>query len=806
MVQKRFIFAFLALMLALSSVSAFSIDSGNDVSVCAGTTSTIIDTISEQGSYSITSSGSASSFSTTIPSGLIADEQGVIYSYISPPSTALPGDYELTVNVKGNNEIREAKHNIKVTDCHAAALSIDSTSKTSCTCEEAVFLLILKNSGGYLESYNIFAEGTAKKWVTLSDSVVIVGPGEEKAVKAYVKAPCDVYGKYDITFKAQSTTSLSVSTTKASLDIKPCYEYSLEIPKSYYSLCGDENIKIPLKVNNLGTADNLYTLSLNAPEWINLENKQAIVKSLQSYDTNVIVNPPYLASGNFTLLIEGVSKTGDVKKSVDAKVNIEKCYDVLVDIDKDKDKLCNAVSNKYQVMIKNTGKYTNSFDLNIDVEWASLSESRLELKSDESKTIDLDVHPSYDTQAKAYTLTVKAVDPVSKASYSDSINIDVATLEQCYQPSIKAKVENLELSKDSTATDLILLENKGTEEATYILDLSGTSSKFSELNPGIVTIAPGKAEAVYLYVAPSLLVNAGNYEAIVTARMKDTTILSSRTIGIKVIEGKEVSKPVEVEKKEEIVVENLTNKTGFIERIGQGFSKLGNGISSATSITGKAIESSANWVGKTAVSAVSGVQGFFSKIASSLRPIEAPLPENITASQLKQGFMTGDISENQMRTYFKSNNLSDESIQLFVDEWAAEKANITAAAKNSAIKETIKEENNQSEIKINLSIEKSPVETPAENPSEKIPEVAMGNETLIIETQNLTGAINPKINLNFDFSKYKKYIIGAVVIILIMLLFITGAWKKMIEFFEEEVEEPKNAPKNGKNNKKSGKK
>jgi uncharacterized membrane protein len=799
MVQKRFIFAFLALMLALSLVSAFSIDSGNDVSVCAGTTSTIIDTISEQGSYSITSSGSASSFSTTIPSGLIADEQGVIYSYISPPSTALPGDYELTVNVKGNNEVREAKHNIKVTDCHAAALSIDSSSKTSCTCEEAVFLLTLKNSGGYLESYNIFAEGTAKKWVTLSDSVVIVGPGEEKAVKAYVKAPCDVYGKYDITFKAQSTTSLSVSTTKASLDIKPCYEYSLEIPKSYYSLCEDDSLKIPLKVNNLGTADNLYTLSLNAPEWINLENKQAIVKSLQSYDTNVIVNPPYLASGNFTLLIEGVSKTGDVKKSVDAKINVEKCYNVLVDIDKDKDRLCNAVSNKYQVMIKNTGKYTNSFDVNIDIEWASLSESRLELKSDESKTIDLDVHPSYDTSAKAYTLTVKAIDPVSKASYSDSINIDVATLEQCYQPSIKAKVDNLELSKDSTATDLIILENKGTEEATYILDLSGTSSKFSELNPGIVTIAPGKAEAVYLYVAPNLLVNAGNYEAIVTARMKDTTILSSRTIGIKVIEGKEVSKPVEVkEEKTEVVVENLTNKTGFIERIGQGFSKLGNGISSATSITGKAIESSAKWVGKTASSAVSGIGGFFSRIASSLRPIEAPLPENITASQLKQGFMTGDISENQMRTYFKSNNLSDESIQLFVDEWTSEKANITAAAKNSAIKETIKEENNQSEIKINLSIEKAPA--PAKTP-EEIPEIATGtgNETLIIETQNLTGAINPKINLNFDFSKYKKYIIGAVVIILIMLLFITGAWKKMIEFFEEEVEEPKaNGKKNGK--------
>jgi uncharacterized membrane protein len=795
MAGKKFVMLFLALMIALSAASAFSIESGNDVSICAGTTSTIIDIISGEGSYSITSSGSAADFSTTIPSGLIVRSQDAVYSYISPQSTALPGDYELNVNIKNEKgEVKTANHKIKINDCHASVLSVDQ-DKTSCSCEEAVFLLTLKNSGGYLESYNIFAEGPAKKWVTLSDSIAIIGPGEEKAIKAYVKAPCDVYGKYELTFKAKSSTSLSVSTAKTNLDIKPCYEYSLETQKSFYSLCENDRLNIPLKISNLGTADNNYKLSINAPGWISLEKNQIAVNSMQNSESNLVVNPPYLTEGNFTISIEAVSGIGDVKKSLSAAVNVEKCYNVLVDIDSEKDRLCNAVSNKYEVRIKNTGKFNNIYDLSVDSDFATLSEKRVELKIDEEKTVSLDIHPSYDTPAKAYDITVKAIDSVSKASSSDAIKIEVATLEQCYQPSIKAKVENLELSKDSTATDLIIIENKGSDSATYILDLSGTASKFSELNPGIVTIAPGKAEAVYLYIAPNLLVGAGNYEAIVTARMKDTTILSSRTIGIKVNEANEIKAEV----KEEIAEENITieNKTNFLAKIGQGFSRLGNGIGSA----GK-------WAGNAVITAGAGIKGFFSNLVSSLRPQAVPLPENLTISELKEGFLAGNISTNQLRTYFTGINMSKESSQLFIEKWESEIKeenntieNITPSITTSAIAEEIESEQSEQAAE-NIALEN--ISEVPEQISEQIEGNITENESLVIETQNMS-ELNPKINfnINLDFSKYKRYVIGAVIIILIMLMFITGVWKKIIEFFEEEVDEE---PKNGKIAKNSRKK
>lgn len=913
MEAKKFALIFFAVIMALSAVSAFSIDSGSDVSICAGTTSTIIDTIIGDGSYSITSSGSASDFSTTIPSGLVITGQNAVYSYVSPPSTALPGEYALLVSIKNERgETKTAYHGISITDCHASVLSVDK-DKTTCACEESAFLITLKNSGSYLESYNLFVEGAASKWATLSDSILIIGPGEEKSSKAFVKAPCDVYGRYELTFKAKASTSLSVATAKANIDIKPCYDYSLGIDKNYYSLCENEKISIPLKLNNLGTSDSDYDLKISGPDWMNIENSRMFVKSLQSSETNILANPPYLVKGNFTLNVEATSKIGGLKKTVESKINVEKCYDVLVDAVKEKDRLCNAVSNKYEVIIKNTGRFSNSYDLSINSDFATLSESRISLSAGEEKSVELDVHPSYDTSAKLYDITITATDPASKASGSDKINIQVSTLEQCYQPSIKAKTDNIALSKDSTATDLIIIENKGSDPATYILDLSGTASKFSELNPGIVTIAPGKAEAVYLYIAPNLLVDAGSYENIITARMKDTTILSSKTVSIKVNEGKEVEKqvqkidvsldsenrlkssenktseaanktafidnigkffskigtaisnaissiklnaksalnataeekkaenitieenmtsaetsevitpaveekkvetisPAEEEKVENIaenitIEENITssnetisNKTGFFDKIGQGFSRIGN----AFSVAGK-------WTAKTAVNTASSVKGFFEDAINSLRPEEARIPSNMSVGEIKAGFIAGNITEHQLLVYFDDVNMSKESSQLFIDKWTAEMRNISeqnkanttiaitteqGASTASVIKEEVKDEqdtsNSQSneEITIDLSINKSESD---EQAASNAP-----NETLILETQNLS-KFNPNLNLNIDFSKFKSYIIGAVVIILIMLLFITGAWKKIIEFFEEEVDEPK---KNGKNGKK----
>jgi uncharacterized membrane protein len=812
----------LALVLSIAIASAFSVESGNDISMCAGTTSTIIDTIADSGSYIITSSGSASSFSTTIPSGLM--DKGSVYSYVSPPTDTLPGVYGLTVSIKSkDNELRELSHKINVTDCHASALKIDA-DKSSCTCEDAVFLLTLRNSGSYLESYDISAEGPAKQWATLSDSIVIIGPGEERMIKAYVKAPCDVYGKYEVTFKAKAETSLSIATAKANLEILPCYEYSLSAPSEYYDMCDNSKVTIPFTVSNTGTAGNKYTIKLNAPDWAKLENSQVLLAGGEKASVNIILSPPYLTNSNFTLKASVISSLGEVKKDYSIQANVEKCYNALVDISKENDKLCSAVSNTYEVRVKNTGRYKMTYDLSSSKDWAKLSEDTLTLGADEEKIISLDVSPAYNTPADVYAITVTAIDPVSKASASDSINIHVATSAQCYQPSINAKQDNIELSKDSTATDLIIIENKGSENATYIVDLSGTASGFSEINPAIINIAPGKSEVLYLYIAPAMLTNAGDYEATVTVRMKDTTILSSKTVQITV-------NPAEEKKTAEVTVNNnetiTPQKEGVLSKIGQGFAKIGNAISSA-----------AKWAWNLIHSGARDVKHFFENAFSGINPnitsmTVKELNANLTVGELKDNFISGALSENQIRDYFKSLNISDDSVNVLIEQWknditenepienvteiaeinetnitvehAAPEENVTINIMNISVSEIVNAIKNETENAVVISehraneTESPAVISPVENATvENILENQTNANNITAEIENMTNSLEtPKINI--DFSKFRHYIIGAVIIILILLLFITGFWKKIIDFFEEEVEEPK---KNGNGKKK----
>jgi len=827
---KFILFSTLIAVFAISFAAAFSVSSGGDTSICAGTTATIIDTVLNSGNYIITSAGTASAFSTVIPSGLIVNGQGMVYSYISPPSDALPGPYNLNVKISDNAETQSIDHKINILDCHQSALSVDA-DKSSCTCEEAVFLLKLKNNGDYLESYDLSAEGPAKNYVTLDESTVILGPQEEKIVKAYSKAPCDVYGKYELTFKSKASTSLSIATVKAGWDIKPCYDYSISTPADYYSACDHSSLTIPLSIKNSGTADNNYNLKIDAPSWINLEKNTAAVSQSGTTAVNIFANTPYLTEGNFTIKTEVSSVTGNVKQTLDTKINVRKCYNVLADIDKETDRLCNAVSNKYEVRIKNLGEFSNTFDLTVSgAPWAELSESSITLNAGEEKILTLDIHPPYDADAKTYKITVQAKDPVSQASYSDSIDINVATTEQCYQPAINVKQESLEIMKDNAATDLIIIENKGTDNATYIVDLSGTASKFSEINPGIVTILPGKAEIIYLYIAPTLLTNAGDYEAIVTARMKDSTVLSSKTIQIKVNE--------KVEAKGNVTIETIPTepKEGF-------FAKIGNGISGF-----------AYQIGKFVSNLFTGI--------FTLKP-EIKLAENITINELKEKFQSGDMNEAQLKEYFKQIG-SESSADGLISQWKSE-LNITednqvavltenesaaiaiipenetiteeAVAENVTVEnvaventgtseineinvtivtnetenetaitpenETVSEINitinetevseNETSVTINITNESNEIITPSnESVNETIP-----SENASAEELNPSNELTNKFNFNFDFSKYKKYIIGAIVIILIMLLFITGFWKKIIEFFEEETETPANG-KNGK--------
>ncbi len=546
--MKRAFLIFLTLFLSITLIALakadFTITTNLTTNtVCPSSTIVIEDIITAltPGAFVVATGGTAESFTTTVPQGfwLEQGEKEVFYSYITPSSKITPGSYvlEVTVTQTGTGTVKTVKHNVMVENCHQTAIKVEPVSQAICACEERSMKLTITNNGNYLENYELSVEGPASQWTKLSSKSITLAANSSTTVMAYVNTSCNVAGKYEANFVVKSKSEYGQANAKANFSVVSCYDYSISSNKTYYAICEAEKLTVPIKIKNLGTRLNTYKINMEGPNWTKIDQREITLANGTEGTFNLIAEPPYKTQGNFTAFIEVMTDLGKVLKKYDISLQVSKCYDVSVTVEEDKDKMCNALSNTYAVAVRNTGKFVNTYDIILDApDWVTISKKRLTLNASKEEALVLDVHPPYNTKPLTYTIKIKAIDAISKAEAVDELNITTVSLEECYSPAISTKDDLVTVSKDSTATALFTIENKGTNDANYTVEISGTGTKFSQLNPGTLSLETGKAQTVYLYIAPPLDIAVQDYIVTVTVRLKDTTIIASKTITIKVVE------------------------------------------------------------------------------------------------------------------------------------------------------------------------------------------------------------------------------------------------------------------------------
>jgi len=538
--------------------SAFSISENVTTNVvCPSSTIVLQQTVvaDKAGPFTVTSSGTAKRFSTTVPSGFFlgGNRQQTIYTYITPSSKVMPGKYNIKIAVESNGESKYVEHDLIVENCHNAEMNLEPETKI-CACEEKTILLNIENNGKYLENYKLSAEGPASKWINLSANSLTLSPNSSVSVEAYVKTPCDVKGEYEVNFVLEASPYAKI-TKNAKISVESCYDYTVSSDKALYSVCGGNATSIPVKIKNLGAAQNTYAINVNAPSWIKSDQRELSIDKNGEKAFNLVSSPSFGTEGNFTISIDVLSDFGKVMKKLEIEQDVEKCYGASVAIEAEKDKMCSALGSSYSITIRNTGRFANTYDLSvIGPEWAALSNKSVTLNASAQADVNLAVKPSFDTTPGIYNITVSAVDSSSKAGANDTISIETISASDCYSPAINSQNDSIALSRDTTATLPLIVENKGTNTANYSIEISGTASGFCQVNPGAITVNPDEAQTIYVYIAPSIEAKPGNYVLAVTARLADTTILASKNIAIAVDEK-------EIPEIEEIT--EITNTTGI---------------------------------------------------------------------------------------------------------------------------------------------------------------------------------------------------------------------------------------------------
>ncbi|MGB9707993.1 MAG: hypothetical protein ACPLXC_01535 [Candidatus Pacearchaeota archaeon] len=796
-----FLTLFLSVALTALAKADFTITTNLTTNtVCPGSTIVIEDIITAltPGAFTVATGGTAESFTTTIPQGfwLEQGQQEVFYSYITPSSKITPGNYILEIAVTQAGKVKTVKHNIIVENCHQTAIKVEPVSQAICACEERSVKLVITNNGKYLENYELNVEGPAAQWIKISSKSMTLAANSSATVMAYVNTSCNTAGTYEANFVVKSKSEYGQANAKANFSIVSCYDYSISSNKTYYSICEAEKLTIPIKIKNLGTRPNTYKINMEGPNWTKVDQRELTLANGSEGTFNLIAEPPYKTQGNFTTYIEVMTDLGKVLKKYDISLQVSKCYAVSVTIEEEKDKMCNALSNTYEVVVRNLGKFTNTYDIVLDApEWVTISKKRITLNASKEESLVLDVHPPYNTKPTTYTIKIKAIDAVSKAEATDTLNITAVSLEECYSPAISTKDDFITVSKDSTATALFIIENKGTNDANYTLEISGTGTKFSQLNPGTLTLKTGKAQTVYLYIAPPLDVVVQDYIVTVTVRLKDTTIIASKTITIKVVEAGVVpSQPLPPATTPSTQPSLFSKIISWIASLFKPSTT--NVTSNVTNVTKtnvtKTNQMNVTQTNQTNVTNKTNTTNATTNTTKNLAPV---LEKKISDITLQSGSKkTIDLNDyfddpNDDKLIYVTVKPQNLSVTIEGSEVTIEAQQGFTGTREVSFYASDGYDITQSNV-VKVTVTNTSTTTTTPTPRQNATNVTKTNVT------NITGTKTTGSKL---FVNYLPWIIIGIIVLIIIIIIATGLGKKIVDFFEEEV--PSNGKKNNNNRK-----
>jgi len=390
-----------------------------------------------------------------------------------------------------------------------------------CPCSNQAYSVTVENTGTTSSSYRVLADGDAKDWVTFNPDKFALNPGQNGAFSVIVNSVCNIEGDFDLEIFIATSNGLA-KVIKQNLKFLQCYDYSLdqgnvveEAEESIsfsesdasYSLCKDEQKSLPILITNNENFENRYRLVLDAPEWAELNGNSVRLDAKKSgivlinFDTTDV-------EGEFDFRVNAISELGEVQRKNNIDVEVGKCYALDIDLEKESDVVCGGEEVDYDVIVKNSGTLGQSTELELDgPEWANIENGSFYLRSEEERTIRLNVKPQDDVSGSFLVEVSTGIENKTGLKFSDSIEIEVIQKSVCYKADIdsKSSINNF-YEEDFFFANV---RNDGIKKATYSVSLEGES--WVSVSPTNLELNPGQTGNINLNVNPGTDVEPGTY-------------------------------------------------------------------------------------------------------------------------------------------------------------------------------------------------------------------------------------------------------------------------------------------------------
>ena len=293
---------------------------------------------------------------------IIAGETKKIAEYVAVPCST-EGKYELNTKITtifGLESILE--QNIDVNDCVNIQITPKVNEQAACGCTPVEYSFDVKNTGTFVETYNFGIE-PYNEYASFSDDIIVLEPFETKTVSVFITLPCDVYGKENLTFYAETEGSRLMGSVPFSLLIEPCYDYTFEIQDSI-DVCRYVEEKIPINIKNTAEIANSYTFDLEWAKFADLEYNWIFLWGGEQGYLNLSLDPGDIKEGSYDLIINSLSDRGEVALSKNLTINVEDCYGLEVSTF-NKAKVVNCEGIEHVVEVYNPGTREENIAVNL---------------------------------------------------------------------------------------------------------------------------------------------------------------------------------------------------------------------------------------------------------------------------------------------------------------------------------------------------------------------------------------------------------------------------------------------------------
>jgi len=400
------------------------------------------------------------------------------------------GSHRITVKAEGYGASDTDDAVFTVKDCYASGLDLLQQNITICESSVGRVDFLVKNNGQAQDTYRMSLTGIPDALgVSVIDGEMSLSPGASRIGTINVNAFGKDYGIYTLQLNADSYRE-HVSK-QFNVEIKNCYHTTVSVPE-VFTTCPDAGLTYTASVKNNGCVRDSYTITLSGSCSAKTTVTAFSLEPGQTRDVPITVNSKTQGECDTTITAAGLFDSDSASTHVDVK----KCYAVDIEIIPDRVTTCQGEPATFDVWVKNTGFYSDVYNVSLNGVNKKLPKPKLSLASSMEDIQRFDISGTWCASGDVpFTATAVGV-----ASDSDSALLSIVKAgAQCAALEITPALDPMVLSCEGGAYNMFV---KNTGYAKQEVTLSLSSPGFI-LQPANLTLLPQDVRPVSLYLLPS---------------------------------------------------------------------------------------------------------------------------------------------------------------------------------------------------------------------------------------------------------------------------------------------------------------